>query len=171
MDPKDTELAELKAANDALRAKLTAADQTKLIEAKDTEISALKSTIKSLNDRLGEQARINAKAVVDAAIKSGRLPPQAVEQHAKLVDAIAANPALAETLNGLPPNPALAGQIAPGASQPAAGPATSKAEQFVAEVKAKAVELKSKEAAVHAVIQAKPDLYAAWREADGKPGF
>ena len=69
--------------------------------AKDAEITSLKATVAGLESSLALKAKQAAKAVVDAAIKAGKLPPQATELHAKWVEVITENPGLAETLDAI----------------------------------------------------------------------
>ena len=92
------------------------------IAAKDQEISNLKSQIAKLTEDIAVRAKAAAKSIVDAAITAGKLAPQATELHAKWIDAIAATPALAETLNAIAPNAALATVITAGSAAPPSAP-------------------------------------------------
>jgi hypothetical protein len=151
---------------------LAKAQSEEVVKAKDAEITTLKGQITELQGKLATGAKESAKAIVDAAVKAGKLAPQNTALHEKWINAIAADPTLAETLNAMAPNPALATVIGSGSAGAAAGAGAAggtPAEQFATEVKAKAAELKDKSKALDAVINAKPELYRAWREANGKP--
>lgn len=163
---KDAELATLKSQVEALKS-----DQT--VKAKDAEIAALNAKITDLNTKLAVQAKAAAEATVEAAVKAGKIAPQATEVRAKWVALLTQDPESAKLLDAMPVTAAL-GTVVTGAN---GGPAANSsgatpAEQFVAAVKAKEAELKSgKSAALNAVIHEKPDLYKAWRDANGKPGL
>lgn len=167
------QLADLQAANadlanqvSELNAKLATANQAETLKAKETEITALKAQIEALNAKLGDQAKANAKATVDAAVKAGKLAPQATDLHAKWIDAITANPALAETLNAMAPNPALGGTITGNAGGTTQTP-PNKSGEFLQAIDAEVKAGKSKLEAFRAVRGKNPKLHQAWLEAGG----
>jgi len=126
-----------------LTRKLAAADQKTTIAAKDAEIETLKGTIKTLEGKISVGAKESAKAIVDAAVKAGKLAPQATALHEKWINALAADPGLAETLNAMTPNPALATVIANGSTAGAgAGDKGAGEHQFVVKSKAFAAQQK-----------------------------
>lgn len=166
--------ADLAAANtkvSELTKKLAEADQKDLIKAKDTEIADLKGRVTQLEGEIKAAAQSHAEAIVAKAVADGKLPPQNKEIQAKWVKALVETPELAETLDAITAKP-VPGQVIINAGQPA-GSATagSEAEQFVALVQAKHSELKDKSKALDAAISAKPNLYEAWRKANGQPGL
>lgn len=160
---KDTEL-------EAVQAKLTAASSDAAMKAKDAEIATLKQTIANLQKSIDDQKVINAKAVVDAAVKSGRIAPQATELHAKWVSAITHDPSLAEALNAMAPaNPPTPGMLTTPGAAPGQGASKKPEEQFAELVKAKSADGKlSRAQALQAAIAQSPELYAAWRDSGGK---
>jgi len=146
-----------------LERKLTAADATTTIAAKDAEITTLKGTITTLQGKIASGAKESAKAIVDAAVKAGKLAPQASALHEKWINAIAVDPALAETLTSMPANPALGTVIHDGSTgAPASG--TAQEHQFI--VKAKAFAAQQKITFADATMQiagAEPALYEDYR--------
>jgi hypothetical protein len=148
-----------------LTRKLAAADQKTTIAAKDGEIETLKATIKTLEGKVATGAKESAKAIVDAAVKAGKLAPQATALHEKWINAIAVDPALAETLTAMPANPALGTVIHDGSTgAPASGTAQSQEHQFV--VKSKAFAAQQKISFADATMQiagTEPALYEDYR--------
>lgn len=159
--------ADLAAANSKiveLQAKLDAAIKPETVQAKDTEITALKA-------KLADQAKARAEAIVAKAVEDGKLPPQNKEIQAKWVKALIETPELEETLIAIQAKSVTGQIIVNGRPESQTATSGSEAEQFVAEVKAKHTELKDKSKAIDAAISAKPKLYEAWRAANGKPGL
>lgn len=178
MDPNAQLAADLAAANNRiaeLMAKLDKAGHEQAIQAKDAEIAGLKTQITNLQTKLTEQNKVNAKAIVATAVASGRLAPQATEVHAKWEAQIAKDPSAAELLNQLDPVFAKAGgTIVPNANggANAGGAASGKgADDFVTLYRAKRGEGKSKSQALDIAMAEKPEGYAAWYAANGKPGL
>src|SRR5207302_1726952 len=156
--------ADLAAANQKitdLTAKLSAADHSTEIKAKEAEITKLNGQLTDLQGKLATHAKESAKAIVDAAVKAGKLAPQNTVIQAKWVDAISAQPELAATLNELPANPALATVVAAGAGGTGAGAGGASGEhQFVIKAKAVAEARKISEAEAYSVVAAgEPKLY------------
>jgi hypothetical protein len=169
--------AELAAANATiatLTAKLASADQAATIAAKDAEIKTLTGKVAALEGQITEARAASAKAQVDAAIKAGKIAPQATELHAKWVETLTANPSLAATLEAMPATIVVPIQVVPsvaGAGAPAGLAAKDSAEAFVQAVADEVKAGKSKGQAIDLVVAKEPKAYAAWREADGKPGI
>lgn len=166
MDSAEKLAADLAAANNKiieLERKLSAADTTTTIKAKDAEIETLKGTITTLQGKISSGAKESAKAIVDAAVKAGKLAPQNTAIHEKWINAIAGDPGLAETLNALPANPALGTVVAQGSSGGAAGgPCTE--HQFIVKAKAFAAQQKITFAdATTQIAGAEPALYEDYR--------
>ena len=116
-------------------------------------------------------ARAQAERAVSAAAAEGRFAPQdqALFQH--LVEVCAANPDAGKViLARLPVNPALQTFIVTGAAgRTTLGP-TEPAVQFAALVKAKAGQFNGdRTRALDAAIDECPQLYKAWRDANGQP--
>lgn len=148
-----------------LERRLSAADQKGVIAARDSEIETLKGTIKTLEGKISVSAKESAKAIVDAAVKAGKLAPQNTAIQEKWINAIAADPALAETLNAMQANPALGTVVTAGAlpTTVTQGAATGE-HQFV--VKAKAFAAQQKITFADATMQiagAEPALYEDYR--------
>jgi hypothetical protein len=100
----------------ALKAKLASAESADVLKGKDAEITKLKGQITTLEAKVAEQTKLQAKAAVDAAIRAGKLAPQATELHAKWAELIAKDPANQVLLDGLPENPAFKTIIQAGAA-------------------------------------------------------
>jgi phage I-like protein len=163
----DKMAADLAAANSKiveLQAKLEAAIKPETVQAKDTEITALKA-------KLADQAKARAEGIVAKAVEDGKLPPQNKEIQAKWVKALIETPELEETLIAIQAKSVTGQIIVNGRPEAQTATSGSEAEQFVAEVKAKHTELKDKSKALDAAISAKPKLYEAWRKANGQPGL
>jgi hypothetical protein len=149
------------------------ADKLGAIEARlaqpDPRIVALETQLAALQDTTKIQAKDFATARVRDAICAGKLPPQNVDLIGKWEALIALDAKNADLLAALPENPAFKSVIPPvnpAASAPAAG-----AQAFADAVKAEIKAGKSKTAALHSAINAKPADYAAWRDANGQPGL
>jgi len=126
-----------------LEARLKAADHTTTIKAKDAEIEALNNKIKTLEGQISTGAKASAKAIVDAAVKAGKLAPQNTALHDRWINAIAGDPTLAETLTAMSANPALETVIGSGSAGAGAGAAAGSGEhQFVVKAKAFAAQQK-----------------------------
>lgn len=107
----------------------------KAVALKDTSIADLKSQVTNLQTQIATQAKSAAKDTVDAAIKAGKLAPQATALHGLLIDAIAATPALAGLLDGIAPNPAFKTVVTAGsaaASGTSANPEKDRADKILA---------------------------------------
>jgi len=170
MDSAEKLAADLVAAQNKiveLERKLSAADTTTTIAAKDGEITALKAKITTLEGSISAGAKASAKAIVDAAVKAGKLAPQNTAIQEKWINAIAADPALAETLNALQANPALGTVVGAGAGS--VGGAVTAAQvggehQFVIKAKAFAAQQKITFAdATTQIAGAEPALYEDYR--------
>lgn len=166
--------ADLAAANtkvSELTKKLAEADQKDLIKAKDAEITELKGRVTQLEGEIKAKALANAEAIVAKAVAEGRIPPQDKELQGLWRKALVETPEMERTLF-MGKAPVITGQVIINAGK-ADGSATagSEAEQFVALVQAKHGELKDKSKALDAAISAKPNLYSAWRAANGQPGL
>lgn len=176
----DEQLAELTTALAALRqdyaaitAKLNTAPDAASVQAKDAKITALETQVTALMDAGKVQAKASAAALVRKAISEGKIPGQDVKVIESWTNLIVIDAKNADLLDSLPVNAALKTIVQAGAGGSGAGGAAAKtdAEQFVEVVKAKHVELKDKSKALDAAMVEKPDLYKAWRAADGKPGL
>jgi hypothetical protein len=168
MDTAEKLAADLAAANQRiteLQTQLSKAQSEDLIKAKDGEITTLKAKITTLEGQVSAGAKASAKAIVDAAVKAGKLAPQNTTIQEKWINAIAADPSLAETLNAMAPNPALGTVVAAGAP---AGTVTQGAvsgeHQFVVKAKAFAAQQKITFAdATSQIAGAEPALYEDYR--------
>lgn len=174
MDPNEKLVAELAAAQkqiNELQAKLSENESAKVIQAKDAEIKSLQSEIKTLKEAQVEQIKLDAKAAVADAINAGKIPPKDTETAAHYESLYIANPAATKAiLAKMPENPAFKTIVHASAGTGATLSGTP-AEQFVQLVNAKSGELKSQSKALDLVIREKPELYKAWREANGRPGL
>lgn len=149
-----------------LTAKLATAQSAEVVSAKDGEITKLKARIVELEGKITVAAKESAKAIVDAAVKAGKLAPQNTAIQEKWINAIAADPSLAETLNAMAANPALATVVAagsPAGSHTAPGAGTGE-HAFI--VKAKAFAAQQKITFADATMQiagSEPALYEDYR--------
>lgn len=115
-------LSALEKENQELKAKLASSEQDTTIKARDAEISELKGKIVKFEEVIGAHKKEKAKALVDAAIRAKRLPPQAAEIHAKwqkLIEQDEANAALLDSLPEVDPTGAVVKAGAAGAATPA----------------------------------------------------
>ncbi|MCD6050537.1 MAG: hypothetical protein K0Q55_1940 [Verrucomicrobia bacterium] len=96
------------------------------------ELAAAQKRIQELEQMLTLKAKDQARAIVETAVRTGKLAPQNTALHAKWVDALTKNPELAETLTGLAVNQALV-SIVPhnGAAVHANGNANGPEHEFV----------------------------------------
>ena len=78
------------------------ADLKTALAARDAEIAQLKAKNAELGNKVVLQAKASAEAVVDQAVKDGRLAKGNMELRAKWVNLIAADPANAELLTAMP---------------------------------------------------------------------
>ena len=164
---KDSEISNLKSQISNLES-----DQT--IKAKDSEISNLKSQISDLGAKVKAHNADRAKAKVQAAIQAGRLAPQATEIHAKWAGLLEADENNAALLDSLPVNAALGSPVILNGSACSVGGGmiTAKTAQgFADAVKAKCGEGKTKSQALDLVLAECPEAYQAWRAANGQPGL
>src|SRR5205807_542565 len=93
MDAENKLAADLAAAQKQiteLQGQLAKAQSEDVIKAKDGEITTLKAKITTLEGQVSAGAKASAKAIVDAAVKSGKLAPQNTAIHEKWINAIAA---------------------------------------------------------------------------------
>jgi phage I-like protein len=90
------------------------------IDAKEAEITSLKEANATLTNRLSEQAKAQAKALVTVAQGDGRLPAANKEVAERWEALIASDPANATLLEAMPKNPALSRiiQASAGDAQP-----------------------------------------------------
>lgn len=147
-----------------LERRLSAADQKGVIAAKDAEIETLKGTITTLEGKISSGAKESATAIVDAAVKAGKLAPQNKAIQDKWIKAIAADPGLAETLNALDPNPALATVVTAGSVGGAASTVPAGEHQFIVKAKAFAAQQKITFAdATTQIAGVEPALYEDYR--------
>lgn len=167
----EQELAALQAAAAAkdaeitvLKAKLVSAESDQAVKAKDAEIASLKAEIGKLKEQVAVQAKDAAKVMVDAAIKAGKLPPQATELHAKWVEALTGNPTAASMLDSIAPNPALAGALTAGK----AADAGKVPQGFAGLVQAKTAAGMKQGDAVQAAVAENPEAYKAFRASGDK---
>lgn len=116
-------------------------------------------------------ARAQAERAVAAAAAEGKFPPQDPDLFQHLVDVFAANPNAGKVLLAkMPANPALQTLVAAGAASRATVGHTEPATQFAALVKAKAGQFNGdRSRALDAAIDECPQLYKAWRDANGQP--
>jgi len=139
--------------------------------AADGRILELESQLASATDATKVAARAQAERAVAAAAAEGKFPPQDQELFRQLVDIFAANPDSGKViLARMPTNPALQTVVASGAAGRGTFGAAEPATQFAALVKARASELKGDRCrALDTVIDERPELYKAWRDANGQP--
>lgn len=160
--------AQLAAANDQitqLNAKLATSTNEATIKAKDGEITTLKTKIAELEKTLGEQAALNAKAWVDAAVKDGRLAPQNVALHAQWVESLKQDPARKAMLDALPVNAALATIITNPGGGPANGGGNGADHAFLVKAKATAQALGKPVTDCFAIVAREhPELYTSYSE-------
>lgn len=153
--------------------------QAKAAPAADPTIAELKAKVAKLEaheearaTEAKEATKAHAKACVEKAVKSGRLSPQDTTSQTFWVDLITANAKAADELEKLPVNPVFVQIVQANARSGAAAATGTAAEQFVALVHAKAGQGKKPgEEHLNAAIAEKPDLYQAWRAANGQPGL
>ncbi len=147
-----------------LTTQLSKAQSEEVVKAKDAEIKTLKDKITTLENATKEQAKENAKALVQAKVAQGAIAPQDTATQEMLVEAIAANPKASALLDKFTPNPALGTVIInPGAGATTSGAGTGE-HQFV--VKAKAFAAQQKLSFADATVQvaaAEPALYEDYR--------
>jgi phage I-like protein len=179
MEPKDQELADLRAANanlqtqiTTLNAKLAEHTSNAALQAKDAEILDLKNKIVSLETAAKEQLKVEAKNAVAAAVSQLRIPPQDTALQKHFEDIYLANPDAGRAILAKLPAVSVSGHIIPAGTPVISASSGNAAEQFAALVKAKSADGKvSKGAALQAAIDEKPELYKAWRDANGQPGL
>lgn len=145
-----------------LEAKLLTSQNTEAIKAKEAQIVGLQTQLAEQKKQIEINAKASAKAIVEAAVKAGKLAPQNTALHAKWVDTIAANPELAETLNAMEPNPALVQVTQPGVTT---APAVVNGEHaFLTKAKAAAqAEKLELSDAIVALAAKEPALYDDYR--------
>ncbi|HEU0011088.1 MAG TPA: phage protease [Verrucomicrobiae bacterium] len=116
-------------------------------------------------------ARAQAERAIAAAAAEGRFAPQDQDLFRHLVDVFTANPDAGKViLARMPVNPALQTHVAGAAAGRTTLGHTEPALQFATLVKAKAGQFKGdRSRAIDAVIDECPQLYKAWREANGQP--
>ena len=116
-------------------------------------------------------ARAQAERAVAAAAADGKFPPQDKEVFRHLVDVFAANPDAGKVLLArMPVNPALQTLVTTGAAGRTTLGHAEPAMQFAALVKARANQFNGdRSRAIDAVIAESPELYKAWRDANGQP--
>ncbi|MFO1461258.1 MAG: phage protease [Verrucomicrobiota bacterium] len=150
------------------------------IETATTASAASASAITGLTARLDaiESAGVNrtkteAKGIVAKACAAGRISPQDTKAIAFWEGAIEKDPTAAEQLDRLPVNPAFLRVTAGGAGNGGApAPDTDTAEGFAAVVRAGYADGKTpRSQALAKAMAAHPKGYAAWRQANGKPGL
>jgi hypothetical protein len=137
--------------------------------APDGKILVLETQVAGLTEASKVQAKENAAAQVRKAVEAGKIPPQdagLIEQWTNIIVLDAKN---SELLEKLPVNPALQAIVKAQKTQGSGNVNEEPAVQFVTLVKAKHGELKDKSKALDAAIAEKPELYKAWRDANGKP--
>lgn len=173
-DPLKTTQAALAAAqadNLALKSRLGAIEADPAFRAKDAEISALKTKIAGLEGQVKAHRSERARARVQDAILAGRLAPQASEVHAKWAALIEADEKNADLLDAMPVNAALATIVQNWSSGPSFAGHAATPDAFVALVKAKQTNGKTRSEALDAAIAENPQSYRAWREASGHPAL
>ena len=116
-------------------------------------------------------ARAQAERAVAAAAAEGKFPPQDPDLFKHLVDVFAAHPDAGKViLARMPVNPALHTLVTEGAAGRATLGHTEPAMQFAALVKARAGQFQGdRSRALDAAIAECPELYKAWRDANGQP--
>lgn len=115
----------------------SATEEADLVTQVSRSVSALKSQVSDLQANLATQARQRAEALVDAAVRAGRLPAKDTDARGFWVDALLRDEAKAvKALDALAINPVLA-RLTPG-HEDAANPATliTRQEQKLAAVRA-----------------------------------
>ncbi len=139
----------------------------------DARLTEFDTRLKAVESQRQTDAVARAKAIVQAACAAGRISPQDTETIGFWEQTLQMNPAAEAQLAKLPVNPAFAQltQAGAGGTSAAAAAAGTPAEQFVAEVRARRAELKDGTKAMQTVIATNPELYKAWRDANGKPGI
>lgn len=158
------------ALDSALKAQAKAAPTTDpKIAGLEAKIAVLEADKSARETERGDSLRAHAKACVEKGIKQGRISPQDEGSKKFWEDCIVANAKAADELEKLPVNPAFT-KIVQGNQQTTQ--AGTPAEQFVVLVRAKAGDGKKPgETHVQAAITERPDLYKAWRDANGQPGL
>lgn len=142
-------------------------------QAATTALAGLETRLKAVETSGSDRTKSDAKNKVAQACAAGRLSPQDTKGIAFWENAVATNPEAAEQLDRLQVNPAFL-RITQGtnAAAHAATPDGDTAEGFAAVVKAKSADGKiSKGEALKATMLLHPAGYAAWRNANGKPGL
>lgn len=119
MDP--TQLAaDLAAAQVKIAELQSQLDQTAsktIVQAKDAEITSLKSQITTLQTAAADQVKVDAKAAIAGAIAAGKLPPKDTDIQAHYESLYVANPAATKAiLAKLPVNPAFKTVVIHGAA-------------------------------------------------------
>jgi phage I-like protein len=132
------------------------------------ELAAAQKRIQELEQQLALKAKDQARAIVEAAVRTGKLAPQNTALHAKWVDALTKNPELAETLTGLATNHALV-TIVPHSTAPVNANANGPEHEFVVKARQFAEQRKVvfTEAVMH-VAAKEPELYEAYRATLGE---
>ncbi len=189
MDPSQLSLSELTTALTQLTATVAVqgndlkAIQAKLAEAtipaqakpgdpaSDPRILELEQHLATATEANKVASRAQAERAVTAAAAEGKFPPQDQALFKHLVDVFAANPDAGKViLARMPVNPALQSLVSGSAAGRSTIGHTEPAMQFAALVKAKAGQLKGdRSRAIDAAIDECPQLYKAWREANGQP--
>lgn len=135
------------------------------------ELAAAQKRIQELEQQLTLKAKEQAKAVVDTAVRTGKLAPQNTALHAKWVEALTKNPELAETLTGLATNHALVTIVPQGTVPVKAANASANGPEHEFVVKARQFAEQRKlmftEAVMH-VAAKEPELYEAYRATLGE---
>lgn len=158
----------------ALEAKATAIEtQATAAASSASAITGLTSRIDAIEGAGQTRAKTEAKAIVAKACGAGRISPQDTKAIAFWEGAIEKDPTAAEQLERLPVNPAFLRVTQAGAGNGGApAPDTDTAEGFAAVVRAGYADGKAtKSQALAKAMDAHPKGYAAWRDANGKPGL
>ncbi len=143
----------------------------------DPKIIDLEKEVKALKDARTAEAKAIAERAVAAAAAAGKFAPQDKAMFDHLVTVYCASPQAGQSiLDKMQVNPALV-TIVNGKAVTATGNGTD-AEEFKKLVSAKAKEITKVEQgrtiqsmAVDAAMAEKPELYQAWRAADGQPSL
>ena len=187
MDPSQTNLSDLTTALTQLTETVTAqGHDLKAIQASlatlpvqsESSQPASDSRLLELERKLATAAEANkvaAKAQAEKAVATaaaeGKFPPQDKELFKQLVEVFAADPDAGKViLARMPANPALQTLVVGGPASRTTIGHTEPAAQFAALVKAKVCQFKGdRSRALDATIDECPELYKAWRDANGQP--
>lgn len=160
----DEEIKAIQAENKQLKAKVAKLEGDSTVKAKEAEIETLKTQNADLQKTISEQRKVQARALVDAAVQAGKLPSQNKELQTKWVDLIVADDKHKDLLENLPAQ-ASAGRVIPNGNGGAAVHGAVGEHEFITKAKGVAKELGVDLTEAHSIVaKQNPSLYEDYRE-------